>query len=292
MPSIQLYVIVTTYRPPAGLPEKLSPLLGHGVKGVVIVDNTPGGHEFGSLPAGILLVQDGVNKGLGGALNCGITEARRLGGDAVLLLDQDSHMTPPLILALHAVLDHAHQTLDQKVCVAPWHVDDGKAPLPNPAPAFTGLKKTSCLPTSGMMFSLQSLHPEDTFSTALFLDLVDFDWCWRLGKKGWRFLRAPGLQMRHRRGTEERRLLGIQYFTQPPYRHYFQFRDTLRLVFRSHMPLYSKLRLGGVLPIKALFYPLLVENGLERIYWMARGIYDATRGRSGIGAAKKVLGGV
>ena len=95
--------------------------------------------------------------------------------------------------------------------------------------------------------------------------------------------------MPHRLGLAQRRFLGLTYHVPAPYRHYFQFRDTLRLTVRPHVPLYSKIRLAGVLPFKALAYPFLLDRGGERARWMARGVADAFRRVGGIGAARETL---
>jgi GT2 family glycosyltransferase len=54
-------------------------------------------------------------------------------------------------------------------------------------------QEVSCLPTSGMIFPADALAPADVFAEDFFLDLVDFEWCWRLHQGG---LSLPALSSR------------------------------------------------------------------------------------------------
>lgn len=287
----RLAAVITAYKPDEGFARRFSEAteLCHRV---IVVDNTPGGHSFGGLGPRFIVVQDGVNKGLGPALNAGLRLARAEGVGTVFLFDQDSSPSRTLLAALLAALE---RTGDERSCVGPLHVDDQAAAAAAPMHAAGDnagprLQRVSCLATSGMTFRLGSLTEHDYFSSDLFLDFVDFEWCWRLGSRGWRFYKAHDAVMPHRLGLAQRRLLGLTYHVPSPYRHYFQFRDTLRLLTWSHAPLYSKFRLGALLPLKLVCYPFLLDRGAERLRWMVRGTIDAVRGTKGMGAAARLLG--
>jgi hypothetical protein len=45
-----------------------------------------------------------------------------------------------------------------------------------------------------------------------------------------------------------------------------------------------------VLPVKLVFYPLILDRGRERLAWMLRGARDALAGVTGVGAAGRKLG--
>lgn len=280
--------LVTAYKPDAGFVSRFQPLLPL-CGAVVVIDNTPGGHRF-DLPAGFVVLQRGENAGLARALNDGLARARELGADEVVLFDQDSTPTPELIGRLSAALIQGIAQFGPKCCVAPTHLDDGvpqtaAPPRPGAAPMGHNLSPVTCLPTSGMTFALRGLGDGDVFSPEFFLDLVDFEWCWRLGHHGWTFLRATDITMFHRLGLAQRKFLGLTHHVPAPYRHYFQVRDTLKLTFRGYVPTYAKVRLIGILPLKALVYPFILDHGLERLTWMLRGVRDCVRGVEGIGAA-------
>lgn len=287
--------VLTAYKPDAGFAARFSPLLS--VCGLIIVsDNTPGGHAGFQLPEGFTVIHNRQNVGLGPALNVGLDEARRQGATRIVLFDQDSTPSPEFVRDMLHRLEAAVAAHGARCCVGPTHVDDQSQPeLPGvpatstPAATAAPWQAVSCLPTSGMVFQLDALCPADRFADDLFLDLVDFDWCWRLSRSGWHFLRAADVRMFHRLGEAERRFLGFTFHVPAPYRHYFQVRDTLRLAFRSYVPRYSKWRLIGILPLKLLVYPLILDHGYERLKWMLLGARDSVRGVRGIGAAAERL---
>lgn len=290
-PGSALAAIVTTFKPDSRFFQRFEPALALCAS-VIVVDNTPGRHDFGERPRGaaVQIFQDGQNKGLGPALNIGIAAAKRAGADSVILFDQDSTPSADFLRRMASLLDSAAGN----VCFGPRHLDDALVTAQerdvNAAPSFEPLlDAVSCLPTSGMIFRIGGLEPDQLFSEELFLDFVDFDWCWRLRERGWQFYRASNVVMPHRLGLGQRRFLHLTYHVPAPYRHYFQFRDTLRLTLRPHVPLYSKLRLAGILPLKVLAYPFLMDRGWERLRWMARGTIDALRSVGGIGAARETL---
>ncbi|NKI95072.1 glycosyltransferase [Rhizobacter sp. SG703] len=288
----RLAVVVTTYKPDGQFFARFADTRAScGL--FVIVDNTPGGHRFdppGPTPD-VRILQDGCNKGLGAALNLGIAAVREAGFEVVALFDQDSSPSEAFLRDMLQRLGEARDAnAHAAVCIGPRHVDDSdpQAALAEPRLA-PSLHPVSCLATSGMMFPVGSLQPDEFFTEEFFLDFVDFDWCWRLGRRGWRFLRAMDVVMPHRLGLAQRQLFGLRYHVPAPYRHYFQFRDTLRLSVRSYVPIYAKVRLTGLLPLKALAYPFLLDRGLERAGWMWRGVGDALRRVGGIGAAREKL---
>ena len=288
-----LAVIVTTFKPDGQFFARFAATRAL-CDLFVVVDNTPGGHRFDAVAdAGPLrIIQDGVNKGLGRALNLGIEAARHAGFEVVALFDQDSSPSEAFLRDMLDRLARARAgNVAQTICVGPRHVDDAQ-PQPDSSALPSGaaaLQPVTCLATSGMMFPVTSLRADEMFTEEFFLDFVDFDWCWRLGRSGWKFYRALDVTMPHRLGLSQRRLFGLTYHVPAPYRHYFQFRDTLRLTLLPYVPLYSKLRLAGLLPLKALAYPFLLDRGLERAGWMLRGIGDALRHVGGIGAAREKL---
>jgi len=279
--------VITTYKPDDGFIQRID-VLKSACERVIVVDNTPGGHKFAE-PVGFVLLQDGTNKGLGAALNIGIQEARRSGCNRILLLDQDSSPSLEFVERMSKAYDEISQLHGDRVCIGPSHMDDM---LERGRPVFlpgTGWQEVSCLATSGMMFSLDMLGVRDAFSLDLFLDFVDFDWCWRMRKNGWRIFRLSSVRMPHRLGLAQRKFLIVKYHVPAPYRHYYQFRDTLRLISKSHTPFYAKFRLFLILLPKLILFPFLLDSGTQRLKWMLLGIRDAVYNRGGIGAGAAVL---
>lgn len=272
--------VLTTYKPDTGFRSRIADLLTFAT--VIVVDNTPGGHRFSESDSeGLIILQDGSNKGLGKALNLGVDEARRLGCDQVILFDQDSTPSADFARALLDGLSH----VGDKGAIGPKLMDDQLLAAPCLDPKGRAIE-VSYLATSGMAFNINGPISDHKFAEDLFLDFVDMDWCWRMSsQEGWKFYRLGSVLMPHRLGLAQRKLLGMTYHVPPPYRHYFQFRDTFRLTHRSYAPPRSRWRLRLILLPKLLVYPFILDHGMERVLWMARGIRDAILSVKGIGAA-------
>ncbi len=293
----RIAAIYTTYHPDQDFRHRIRHVIDH-CSVVIIVDNTPNGHIFATGQIdGFVLLQDGCNKGLGAALNLGIDEAIRQSCDAVVLFDQDSSPQPDFISSLINGLTAA----GPRAVVGPLLFDQVKNNATSniiknnmndqKANVSLVLEDVSFIATSGMGFRLMELTQQEKFTENFFLDFVDYDWCWRLREKGWRIYRLSSLPLAHSLGLAQRSFMGITYHLPETYRHYFQFRDSLKLITRSYVPFLSRVRLFIILLPKLVVYPILLDSGLERLRWMLRGIRDAIRSVPGVGAAEAKLHG-
>lgn len=283
---MKLAAVYTTYKPDSNFMQRIDPILS-SCEITIVVDNTPGANSFFSSNK-LHVIQDGVNHGLGKALNLGVLKARELGCNAVVLFDQDSSPSSKFINDMKEGLKDAMIKFGNVCCVGPQHLDDSieeKSIIRN---RFKFLE-VSCLATSGMMFLIDDDIQLQRFSESLFLDLVDFDWCWKMRETGIRIIRLQQVIMYHRLGLAQRKFLGFTYHIPAPYRHYFQFRDTLNMLAWRHAPFYAKLRLGLILIPKFIIYPFILDRGLERVMWMIKGVKDFLLNRQGVGAARDRL---
>jgi rhamnosyltransferase len=282
--------IYTTFHPSDDFRNRINDVVNDCTV-IIIVDNTPGGHPFKDVEiSGVVLLQDGVNKGLGAAINLGIIEALKWHCNAVVLFDQDSSPRAGFVPKLFSALYLAGSSS----IVGPVLLDDKlSTQINNQDAASTDIhfKAVTCVATSGMCFYINTLNYNERFTEDYFLDFVDFDWCWRMRHQGWHVFQVTTLHMPHRLGLSQHNFFGITYHIPSPYRHYFQFRDTLNLIMINYVPIYSRLRLTAVLLPKILIYPFLLDRGLERFTWMTRGIIDAVLGVRGIGYAARKLQG-
>ena len=286
--NLRLAAIYTTYHPDSNFRKRIENVIKNS-SATIVVDNTPGGHSFSAEEmSGVTLLQDGVNRGLGAALNAGIKEARAKNCNAVVLFDQDSSPSAEFTTALLQGLVFAGSL----VIIGPKLIDDK---LKNTSANVYQLnnvsqfKEVTCIATSGMCFRIDNVARDELFTEDFFLDFVDFDWCWRMRSKGWKVFQLNSLEMDHRLGLAQRKFLGLTYHIPAPYRHYFQFRDALKLIGIYYVPIYSRFRLSAILLPKLIIYPFLLDRGCERFIWMLRGIIDAFLGVCGIGAAYRKL---
>src|SRR5690606_13232277 len=83
------------------------------------------------------------------------------------------------------------------------------------------------------ILSSGSLIPKATYEAVggmddgLFIDAVDFEYCWRLRSYGYVIFKQPDALLGHRLGDGKQKILGLVSVGLPaPFRHYYAFRNT------------------------------------------------------------------
>ena len=138
---------------------------------------------------------------------------------------------------------------------------------------------------SGSLFSRTAFKDVGLFDEAFFIDYVDFEFCLRLRKHGFRLIEATQAPIFHRVGMPTRHtFLGMActVFNHSPLRRYYAARNRLS-VYRRY--LFSDPRWIGHDMwswFKEIVKLVLFENDrLGKLTYMARGGWDALRGRGG-----------
>jgi rhamnosyltransferase len=116
----------------------------------------------------------------------------------------------------------------------------------------------------------------------LFIDAVDFEYCWRIKAAGFGIYRVPSAILRHRLGEGEKKLFGFKLFRVPkPFRHYYAFRNSIYLMRRSEAPFYWKTSSIVKILVKYFTYWILLDDGFIRFKFMTKGIIHGIQGRLG-----------
>lgn len=208
--------VVVTFHPDAGFETRLTAMAAE-VRPLVVVDNTATAATRERLRAactqlGLGLLENGENLGLGAALNRGFRWLDERGCAAVVAFDQDSTPEPGLAGALAALL-----TADpaRAIVGSNWH-DEARpgfrarhlrshAVLPGlfaRDAAEHDLHDVTCVITSGSLFRLDVWRELGGFDEALFVDLVDTEFCLRARAAGHAIAVAARAHLAHRRGVK------------------------------------------------------------------------------------------
>ncbi len=295
--------VIVTHNPPAGLAERIAATLAQ-TDFLVVVDNgsdpPPDLDDVSArYPGRIHRISRASNIGLAAALNQGISQCARLGATQALLLDHDStpcpHMAAALrdagsalgpdarIAALVPAIQYAHP--DNR---CRWPSSAGhRGPffhllyadrLRAPAPVDLAIG-------SGMLIDIAAWEQLGRFDEALFVDLVDTEYCLRARQHGHQIIAVPGVTLAHALGhASEQRLLGTKVFPthHGAVRHYYISRNRILLARRyaRRFPSWMAYELLGGL--KLLIKVVLFEEGrIAKLRQMVRGTLDGLRGRSG-----------
>lgn len=223
---------------------------------------------MGELPKAILL-KSSQNKGIAWALNRLCERATLNNYRWILTLDQDSVCPEGMIGAYCKYLDNADM-------LCPKIVDRNYGVLDGDSAEVTPVKK--CI-TSGCLLKLDSWKRLNGFDEAMFIDGVDFEFCYRMTKCGMKILRVNGVELNHEIGNiTVRHFLGWKVIVKnhSAFRKYYIAKN---IIYMARKRKNTLLVMKGMLQeIKLVGIVILYENDkkkkIARIY---NGICDGVK---------------
>jgi rhamnosyltransferase len=294
--------VIVTYNPDmAKLSEAISALRPQ-VAGIVVVDN-------GSLPNAmawlrrqqggerITLLPQGRNTGVAAAQNQAIRWAREQGFGFVLIMDQDSVPAPDMVDALRSAWLGLEQAGEPVGAVGPMATEfsgGGEMPLFR----LTGLRteripreevgtdplRVAYLISSGSLIRLDVLDRVGPMDEGLFIDGVDFDWCFRAAAQGYGAFVIPTARLRHSLGERRCRVWFFGYreiLQHRPSRLYFMLRNSIIMARRPYVPAAWKLYSLRLLVKRLVAFGLLVPPRWDNLRMMLAGILHGLQNRGG-----------
>jgi len=229
--------VVVTFRPEV---ETLANLraIRRQVDRLVVVDNaaTPASRALlaplADDPA-VACVFNEENAGVAAALNQGWRRADE-GPEAWLAtFDQDSRVPDGYVAGLLAGLAR-YPEREHVAVVAPLYRDRNLGFVSSAAGPVTGAGEAavSVAATSGNLVARRALADAGGFREDFFIDCVDFEFCLRCRRRGWRILEVRDVVLEHAQGRwERRRWLGrvVRVNDYDATRRYYQARNRLVL---------------------------------------------------------------
>jgi rhamnosyltransferase len=194
--------VIVTYHPCAKMLENVLNVLAQ-VQGLVVVDNGSNADELdpmrtASETVGFKLIENGENLGIAEALNRGVSWAKSQGYPWVVLFDQDSGITEGFIGQMFAAWkSHPHR--ERVASIHPRYADPEthfEAAVPR---ARDG---SPILPmTSGALMPLWIFDRIGWFASEYFIDLVDWEYCFRIRAAGFLIADAKQAMLLHAPGN-------------------------------------------------------------------------------------------
>jgi rhamnosyltransferase len=237
------------------------------------------------------------NTGVAAAQNRAVEWAREHGFEFILILDQDSTPAQGMVRILVDAWCALERRGERVGAVGPVP-EDPRGDAPMPLFRIEGLSavrisadrsgdqvlKVAYLISSGTLVKLTVFEEVGLMDEGLFIDGVDFDWCFRASARGLDIYAVPAARLLHSLGDRRRRvwLFGQRDILQHnPTRLYFMVRNALLMARRAYVPaawiLYS-LRLT----VKRLVaFGLIVPPRRSNLRMMLAGVWDGLLGRTG-----------
>lgn len=255
---------------------------------LVYVDNTPGrgADAAPDLPANVLYLPLGDNRGIAEAFNVGIDAALARGRRMLFTFDQDSVYDAALLAALLAAFGRlrAGSAAPLAVGPAPRHRATGASYLRRrdrlraallrrrPGPHLLAVGE---LISSGLLSDADSYRKVGLYRADLFIDYVDHEWCWRLRAAGGRCVVDLDVPLAHMVGAGSVPFtFGMKHGA--ALRVFYLFRNGLALLLSGLMPAYDVFKFLLLVPLKLIAFSFLSDRR-ERLGFAFKGLAAGLR---------------
>jgi len=294
-----LAIVIVTYQPNLDqLQRQLQQLPVTASK--ILIDNASHAEVLGELQRMVTetpnaaLIPNPENAGLAAGLNAGIHAASSLPGIThVMLLDQD---TEPGHGQVERLL-HAFSLLETQVervgCVGPNLVDPSTGLCHGFHRARFGMwtrvfpstnqdAPLACdnLNGSGTLMRLALVHEIGDLDETFFIDHVDTEWAFRVKAAGCSLYGIPDVRFLHRMGESSLRFWFLGWRLWPyrsSHRHYYLFRNAVRLMRRPYVPAAWKFWASIKLMLTATVHLVMDSSRGKQWRQMTQGIRDGLR---------------
>ena len=265
-------IVVVLYRSEE---QNYQPLIGHPGVEVILVDNTPG-RDLGISGGNVHYMPLKENKGIATAQNLGIGKARELGCAYVVLFDQDSVIAPGYVDRMRTEYKRLKAFYPALAVLGPTVVnrDSGQEYKMADNAVEHGCRIVPALISSGSFYETATLDEVGMMEDRLFIDCVDFEWCWRAQHKGRVCAVTQRVALEHKVGQSDHVFMGYPVILSAPVRYYYQYRNYLWLVRRNYVPLKWKISTGIRKAAEMVLLPFYANDRRALAKNIFRGIKD------------------
>ena len=262
-------------------------ILSQQVDTVILCDNSQESHEtVFQNEKKIIYITKNENLGLGAAFNVALKNDTYgwKDDDLIIFFDQDSQIGEGYIQALQDEYRKIETLIPNLGCLGPvfYNTSNGRTERPRQKKNITDeTYEVSNTITSSLMMRYGNLKRIDFWNEKVFLDLADWDLCWRMQKAGMVCCMTEKVVLHHSVGNGEKKVGPIKLRVGQPFREYYQTRDALYLLQENYVPLKMRLRLIANVTIRPVVHYLMLDDKKSRMKFIRRGINDYKKGVHG-----------
>jgi len=262
-------------------------ILSQQVDTVILCDNSQESHEtVFQNEKNIIYITKNENLGLGAAFNVALKNDTYgwKDDDLIIFFDQDSQIGEDYIQALQDEYRKIETLIPNLGCLGPvfYNTSNGRTERPRQKKNISDeTYEVSNTITSSLMMRYGNLKRIDFWNEKVFLDLADWDLCWRMQKAGMVCCMTEKVVLHHSVGNGEKKVGPIKLRVGQPFREYYQTRDALYLLQENYVPLKMRLRLIANVTIRPVVHYLMLDDKKSRMKFIRRGINDYKKGVHG-----------
>jgi rhamnosyltransferase len=268
---MKICAIVVTYNPNIVEFLKYYKQNAKEVDYTIIIDNSEDSvvrKKIQKLTTGVSteVIQLDSNKGIAYAQNRGLHRAKELDDFSfVLFLDQDSLLQKDMI----SIYNNYYEKLKNQYKIAVLGVS-------NTQKFNNDYLAVNQIISSGAFTPLTVFQDIGYFDEDLFIDFVEYDWCWRAKANGYEIFSIRECKLlTHMHGDGKINILGTSMVKPSSIRLYYQYRNLLTLLKRSYVPLKWKISMSVKMLVKIPIYIFLLKDKQTIIKYIFRGFRDS-----------------
>lgn len=254
---------------------------------LIVCDNTPGYRENPFIEMkNIKYLPFGENLGLSKAFNRALSfkDANLENDDYIIFFDQDSIIPEGHIRALIDEFINLNNQDEKIGCLGPVYFDlsTGQEEVPR-LKTFVNDRsmKVSSIVTTSMLSQYKKLKSIGFWNENIFLDMADWDICWRFYEKDMNVYLTYTSVIRHNVGRGIKKIGPFRLRVGQAFREYYQTRECLYLFFKRYVPIKYKIRFVEMLTIRPLLHFLFLDDKSNRLRYILKGIKDFFKKKRG-----------
>lgn len=221
------------------------------------------------------------NKGISAAQNQGVAIAMNKGYKYFIEMDQDSKLRDGYV---DTIIGSYIKLLGEGLKVGgigPLAVSQETGLVYHGRKRDMGLLVVDKTLSSGFFYSVELYRDVGGKDESLFIDYVDWEWCWRAGASGYSIYVDTNLEITHMLGAGHVSVGTLRIGIPSPVRHYYQYRNSFYLLFKRHVPFAWKVKRMVINVLKLPFYAFALPDSRRRRYFIALAFRDVLSGKLG-----------
>ena len=135
--------------------------------------------------------------------------------------------------------------------------------------------------TTSMLCRYSSIQQIGFWNEEIFLDMADWDMCWRLHANNKTIVLTGASSLTHSIGSGEKRVGPIRLRVGQPFREYYETRDCVYLLQKKYVPCKNKIRFHLQLTLRPLLHLLFLDDKEQRKYYIRLGYKHAKMKKTG-----------
>lgn len=288
--------IAVLYHPDIKALTKLVQSVLPQVDHIYLIDNTPDiSIDVSLFNSKCISYQNlGKNFGIAKAQNIGIREAKTAGFDHVLLLDQDSCLSPEIVKTLTETECNLLAAGQNIAAVGPLYRDlktlEYAAPIrfkyfhlltKRLSPKTEKPVPADYIIASGSFIRMSVIENIGLMQEDIFIDGVDVEWGQRARAKGYSFFIAPSATMEHCMGDGFIKVFGRNIFLHSDIRHQYLLRNSCHFLTLAYFDFWWKVTIACRIPFYLIVYSMTSRYKVNAFRCLIRSCINGFRGKLG-----------